>query len=157
MKFLRKSPLQTITVTRRIAAPVAAIFAMLADHEAYAQWPGMAVARLEQAGLTTRNGTGALRYLKSGPVWFREKITAFEPSQRMDYLIVDSLLPLEHKGASIRLREAGDGITEVVWTSTFRLRIPLVGTALTRLLARQMSQGFGGALKHVERQLGASR
>lgn len=148
--------MQTITVKRTIKASIDRVFEVLANHEGYTDLPGMSIARLERQGKTERNGLGAVRYLKSGPAWFREEITAFERPQRMDYLILGSLLPLEHQGASIRLKEGAEG-TEVSWTSTFRVRVPVVGGVLTRLLAKEMSKGFGGALKHIDRKLSAGR
>lgn len=144
--------MQTITVKRVIKAPAERIFDVLSNHEAYTDLPGMDIARLERAGHTEKNGTGAVRYLKSGPAWFREEITAFERPCRMDYLILDSLLPMDHKGGSIRLRETTDG-TEVIWTSTFRVGVPLLGGILERVLATQLAKGFGGALKHIDRRL----
>lgn len=144
--------MQTITVKRVIKASSERIFEVLSSHEGYTDLPGMNIARLERAGRVDKNGEGAVRYLKSGPAWFREEITVFERPQRMDYLILASLLPLEHKGASIRLRETAEG-TEVSWTSTFRVKVPLLGGVLSRLLAKQMAKGFGGALKHIDRRL----
>lgn len=144
--------MKTITVKRIIKAPAERIFEVIGNHEGYTDLPGMNIAMLEREGRTERNGEGAVRYLKSGPAWFREEITIFERPLRMDYLIIDSLLPLEHKGASIRLQETGAG-TEVTWTSTFRIKLPVVGGVLTRLLAKEMSKGFGGALKHIERRV----
>jgi uncharacterized protein YndB with AHSA1/START domain len=144
--------MQTITVKRLIKAPIAQVFDVLSHHEGYTALPGMQVARLERAGHTERNGEGAVRYLKSGPAWFREEITVFERPRRMDYVILESLLPLQHKGASLRLTETAEG-TQVTWTSTFRIKVPLLGGTLSRLLAKKMAQGFGGALKQMERRL----
>ena len=112
----------------------------------------MQVARLERAGRSERNGEGAVRYLKSGPAWFREEITVFERPRRMDYVILDSLLPLQHKGASLRLTETAEG-TQVTWISTFHVKVPVLGVILSRLLAKKMAQGFGGALKQMDRRL----
>lgn len=147
--------MKTVTVKRVINAPCERIFEVISNHEGYASLLGMTVARLERAGRIEKNGEGALRYLKSGAVWFREEITIFERPHRMDYLIIDSLLPLEHKGASIRLRETANG-TEVSWTSSFNVKVPLIGGLLSRVLAKQMAQGFGGALKAIDRHVTSS-
>lgn len=144
--------MQSITVKRVIKAPIADVFEMLSNHEGYRNFPGMNVARLERAGRTERNGEGAVRYLKAGPAWFREEITVFERPRRMDYLILDSLLPLRHKGGSLHLHETTDG-TEVTWTSAFDVPVPLLGGILSRVLAGKLAQGFAGTLKHVERRL----
>lgn len=144
--------MQTITVKRLIKAPIARVFDTLSHHEGYSELPGMQVARLERPGRLERNGEGAVRYLKSGPAWFREEITIFERPRRMDYVILDSLLPLAHKSASLRLTETAEG-TEVTWTSTFRVKVPILGGTLSRLLAKKMSLGFGGALKQMDRRL----
>ena len=42
------------------------------------------------------------------------------------------------------------GGTEVIWTSTFRIAIPLIGGLLTRLAARNMAKTFSEGLAAVD-------
>lgn len=142
--------MKTITVKRTIKAPIEKVFELLSDHEGYARFPGISKAVLKTQGKTEKNGKGAVRRIEAGRLWFIEEITAFDRPSRLGYRITDSLLPLEHKGANIALRETPEG-TQVTWTSTFRVRLPLVSGPLTRLLATQMSKGYGGTLKALER------
>ena len=98
------------------------------------------------------NGVGAFRRLKLRPLRFEEEITAFERPSRMDYLIVDVNAPIQHQGASIRLSEA-DGGTTVVWSSTLRVPMPLIGGIQERLWSLAIGRGFRRMLEDVERLL----
>jgi uncharacterized protein YndB with AHSA1/START domain len=144
--------MKSISVKRLIKAPIDRVFDLLSNHEAYASFPGIDVARLERPGSSEKNGLGALRYVKAGPAWFREEITTFERPTRMDYLIVESLVPMRHEGGILIFREA-EGGTEVTWTSRFSVPVPLVGFLLERVLAGKLEQGFAATLKHVDRAL----
>jgi hypothetical protein len=55
-------------------------------------------------------------------------------------------LPFRHQGGSIRLAPA-DGGTDVVWTSSFEIPIPVVGALLDRIFAWRLERGFGGVLE----------
>lgn len=146
--------MQTITVTRTIKAPIDQVFELLSDHANYKSFGGLKDSRLVREGKTEKNGLGAVRLIDAGAAWFEEEITAFERPTRMDYVIRRSRPPIQHEGGSVRLKETAAG-TEVVWTSTLRFNIPLVGDFLTRLVAPQLSKSFGGMLKSVERKLAA--
>ncbi|TXH02656.1 MAG: SRPBCC family protein [Nevskiaceae bacterium] len=144
--------MQTIEVRRTIRAPIEQVFEQIADHEGYARFPGVRKAVLTQAGKTERNGLGAVREISAGPAWFREAITVFQRPTRMDYQITASRPPLEHRGGSIRLQATADG-TAVTWTTTMRVRVPLIGGLLTRITAAQLTQAFTHMLAHIDQQL----
>lgn len=146
--------MQTITVTRTLKAPIDKVFELLSDHANYKNFGGLKDSRLTREGKTEKNGVGALRLIDAGPLWFEEEITVFERPTRMDYVIRRSRPPIDHEGGSIRLKQTAAG-TEVVWTSTLRFRIPLIGNLLTKLAAPQLGKSFGGMLKSVERKLAA--
>jgi uncharacterized protein YndB with AHSA1/START domain len=146
--------MQTITVTRTLKAPIDKVFAQLSDHANYAQFGGLKSSKLVREGNTEKNGVGAVREIDAGLAWFQEEVTVFERPTRMDYLIVKSRPPIEHKGGSVRLKATPAG-TEVVWTSTLRLKIPLIGGLLTMLVAPQLGKGFSGMLKAIDRKLSA--
>jgi hypothetical protein len=55
-------------------------------------------------------------------------------------------LPFRHQGGSIRLAPA-DGGTDVIWTSSFEIPIPVVGALLDRIFASRLERGFGGVLE----------
>lgn len=142
----------TIVVKRAIPAPAEAVFDLLSDHAGYAAFPGIQGARLLQAGVAEQNGLGAVRRIELGAVWFEEEITAFSRPNRMDYKILRSRPPIEHQLGSIRLETTEQG-TQVTWTSTFRVRVPLLGGWLTRQAASTGEKAFGGLLKAIEKRL----
>ncbi|MGH8459919.1 MAG: SRPBCC family protein [Nevskiales bacterium] len=146
--------MQTITVTRTIKAPIEKVFELISDHANYAQFGGLKSSKLLREGKTEKNGLGALREIDAGLAWFQEEVTVFERPTRMDYLIVKSRPPIEHQGGSVCLKATPAG-TEVVWTSTLRVKIPVIGGLLTRLAAPQLGKGFAGMLKAIERRLAA--
>jgi uncharacterized protein YndB with AHSA1/START domain len=146
--------MQTITVTRTIPAPIEKVFDVLADHANYKSFPGVRDSRLLKEGAPDRNGVGAVRRIETPGVWFEERITAYERPRRFDYLITASQLPIEHRGGSLRFESVG-GATEVTWTSTLRLKVPVIGGLLTKLAAGKLGQAFGSMLKETERRLAA--
>lgn len=143
---------KTIVVRRTIPAPIGDVFAVLSDHAGYTAFSGIKDARLLQAGKDNPNGLGAVRRIGLGGVWFEEEITAFDPPRRMDYKILRSRPPIEHELGSIRLQETEQG-TAVTWTSTFRVRIPLIGRWLTGPAVNAGEKAFGRMLKAIENQL----
>lgn len=145
---------ETIVVKHTIPAPIGDVFDVLSDHAGYIAFDGIKGARLLQEGKDSRNGLGAVRHIDLGGVWFEEEITAFDPPNRMDYKILRSRPPIEHELGSLRLVATTQG-TAVTWTSTFRIRIPLIGRWLTGPAARAGAKAFGGMLKAIENQLGS--
>lgn len=144
--------MRTITVQHTIAAAPEKIFDLLADHANYKQFPGVTASRLLQPGKRDKNGIGAVRQIDVGRARFVELITRYKRPTRLDYRIVKSFPPVEHKGGSISL-EAAAGGTVVTWTSTIRLKVPVIGGLLTPLLTAQLSKGFLHTLKAVEKKL----
>jgi uncharacterized protein YndB with AHSA1/START domain len=133
--------MKEIRVERRIEAPIEGVFEALSDHAQYTRFRGIQRAELERPGDSEPNGLGAVRRIHSGPLQFTEEITAFERPTRMDYRIVKLNIPFNHEGGSIRLSER-DGATEVLWTSTFSIPIPLLGSPLAALSAAVLGNGF---------------
>jgi hypothetical protein len=123
------------------------VFEVLADHARYDRFDGVRRAELVRPGERDRNGLGAVRWVWLGPLRFEEEIIAFEPPTQLDYRIRGVRgLPFRHQGGSIRLAPA-DGGTDVVWTSSFEIPIPVVGGLLDRIFALQLARGFGGVLE----------
>jgi uncharacterized protein YndB with AHSA1/START domain len=146
--------MKTITVTRVIQAPIEKVFDVLSDHANYKSFPGVKDSRLLKEGKPDRNGLGAVRRIETPGVWFEETITAYERPRRFDYLITACKLPLEHEGGSLRFETIGGG-TLVTWTSTLRLKVPVIGGLLTRLAAGKLGAAFGSMLKQTEQRLAA--
>ena len=98
------------TATATVAAPVAQVWALLADHEGMARWaPGLKVT-LVQPGQPDRNGVGAQRRIKAAPLLpaLVEEVTAFEPERRLGYRGVSGI-PLRNYAGEITLQPAGAG------------------------------------------------
>lgn len=146
--------MQTITVQRTIPAPIEKVFDVLADHANYKSFPGVKDSVLVKEGKGDRNGLGAVRRIQAGGITFEEEITAYERPQRFDYLIIKCSAPLEHQGGSLRFERVGDA-TRVTWTSTLRIKVPVVGGLLTKLAAGKLGAAFGSMLKETERRLAA--
>ena len=139
-----------IVVDKTLSAPIDDVFELLSDHAGYTRFRGFTKAELLREGTPDRNGVGALRRLVAGPLRFTEEITAFERPARMDYLIREVNLPLEHDGGSIMLAPDGAG-TRVHWTSVFTMPVPVVGGATAAGLAVALRQGFIRLLDDVDR------
>lgn len=146
--------MRTVHVERSIPAPPERVFELLADHGAYDRFRPIDASELVSEGEPRPNGVGAMRRIRVGPLRFEEEITVYEPSSRLDYLIVRLNVPFDHQGGSIRLR-AEEGATQVDWTSTFRVPIPLVGGLTERIWDPILTRGFRRVLEDVEQMAGA--
>jgi uncharacterized protein YndB with AHSA1/START domain len=138
---------RSIRVERRLDAPPEAVFEVVSDHARYDRFEGVRRSELVEPGEPAPNGLGAVRLVWLGLLRFEEEITAFEPPQRLDYLIRDvKALPFRHEGGSIRLEPDGTG-THAVWTSSFEIPIPVIGGAMDRIFKRQLERGFAHVLE----------
>ena len=126
-------------------------FDMMADHAGYVNFPGVRSARVTKPGTTEPNGLGAVREVSLQGAWVQEEITVFERPRRLGYRIIKSRPPIEHEGGLIELTPTADGV-DVVWTSTFRIKVPIIGGLLTRLAARQMKALFERGLAIGEKR-----
>ena len=121
-------------------------WAVVADHEGMATWlPPVRKVVLESEGAPDRNGVGAVRALHVVGPAIRERVTAFEPGQRLAYVALSGVPAKDYKG-EILLRASGSG-TVLTWTIEFRPLVPgaqlvLAGAigAAARLLARRLSR-----------------
>lgn len=139
-----------IYLAKRLEAPIETVFEGLSDHAGYIRFRGFTTAELMREGELERNGVGALRKLATGPLRFIEAITVFERPTRMDYVIREVNIPLEHQGGTILLSAAG-GATEIRWRSTFTMPLPVIGRPLAGLTAAALKRGFSRLLDDIER------
>ena len=146
--------MQTIVVTRTIPAAPEKVFDILADHANYKSFPGVVDSKLIKEGKADRNGFGAVREIRVKQGWFREEITAYERPKRFDYQIVATSLPIEHRGGSVVLEPVAGG-TKVTWSTTLRVKIPLIGDLLTPVATAPLKKAFGAMLAETQRRLGA--
>lgn len=144
--------MQTVHVERTIKAPIEKVFDLISDHANYKDFPGVKDSELIKKGKPHKNGVGAVREIDTGAAWFQEEITVFDRPNRLDYQIVKARPAIEHKGGSVRLEATADG-TKVTWTTTLRIKVPIVGGLLTRVAAPQLGKAIGGMLKDIEKRL----
>ncbi|KHO21798.1 SRPBCC family protein [Mycolicibacterium setense] len=129
--------MQTVTVERTIAAPQEEVFDFMSNAANFTRSPLVLRQRLAEPGRQTAYGQGAVRILLWVVGWFRERITAYDAPHSFDYSVERSFPPSEHRLGRVSLT-AVDGGTRVVWTTTFRVKFPLIGEALTRWVGRPM-------------------
>ena len=139
-----------IRVERTLSAPAEHVFELISDHAGYRRFSGITSAELIREGTEEKNGLGAVRRLGAGPIRFEEEITAFERPSRMDYLIRDTNLPIEHEGGSIHMTARGD-VTDVLWLSRFEPTTPVAGGIIGRIGVRTLSRSFDRMLSTIER------
>jgi uncharacterized protein YndB with AHSA1/START domain len=138
--------MQTVTVERVIAAPIAEVFEWLSQASNYTQSPVVLRERLVRRGEDAPYGLGAVRQLTWVFGWFRERITAYRPPHEFHYLVERSLPPIRHEDGRLTFTDVPGG-TQVHWTTTVQLRAPVASAAATRLLGRRVILfGFGKIL-----------
>ena len=141
-----------IEVKRTIDATAAKVFAEIANHEGYSRFAGVNKAELIRKGEgDDGNGLGAVRRLKLGAITVDEEILSYEPAQLMEYRITRMKPKLfNHILGRVELQEVA-GKTNVTWSSEYEIPLPFVGGKLEKLLAKQISGGFAGMLKAVDK------
>ncbi len=132
-------------------APIEGVFEAMSDHGRYDRFRVISESQLIHEGEADRNGVGAVRRLRAGLLRFDEEITAFERPHRLDYLIRKVNFPLDHNGGSISFEPTASGGTRVLWTSTFRITVPLLGDALGAAFAVGLKRSFTRMLEDSAR------
>ncbi len=143
-----------IDIHRTLAAPIDAVFELISDHPNYTRFGSITSAEMSRQGNSESNGLGAVRNLRAGLIWFNEEITAFERPTRMDYLILETNLPLHHDGGSITMSSVPEG-TAVTWRSTFSGTTPVLGGAIAAVLRIALERSFNKMLSEIEKAASA--
>lgn len=144
--------MQTIRVKKTVEAPIGDVFEAFSDHEALALLPIVRSARVTRKGEVEKNGLGAIREVDGGVLWLREEITKFERPRLMEYKIVKSRPQTTHELGRVEFFENAAGGTEVVWTTTFGIPIPVVGAVAELGFRAAFEVIFRLVLRMVERQ-----
>jgi hypothetical protein len=144
--------MQTATMRRSIAAPVDEVFDWIADGTNWASVPGMFYSRVRPTDGPEPYGVGSVREFASVGSKATEIVTAFERPRYMAYKAVSTIPRIEHDGGSITFQEIPGG-TEVFWTSTFRLKTPVLSGFLTPLFSRLVQTGMVSVTRAAERAL----
>lgn len=141
--------MRTATAHCVIDAPPEAVFGWFADSCNLRRVPGILSVHVQDGpsgvvGTTRTITTPALRATE-------EIITANAP-ELIEYRIRSAIPPLRHEDGTIQFRPAPRG-TEVTWSSTFEVTVPVVGAALTAVLKTVLSTAFAGTLRTADREL----
>lgn len=144
--------MQTVRVTKILKAPIDDVFEAFTDHETLADVPGVISAKVITPGTTEKNGLGAIREVNGGLVWLREEITGFERPRLMEYRILRSRPPADHRLGRVQFTPTASGDTEATWTSVFRVPIPVVGWLLEPACKAAFTVVFGMVLRSAEKR-----
>ncbi len=140
--------LARIKIEQVLNKPAEEVFTLLSSHERYQEFADFDESVLLEDGDTEKNGVGALRRLRSGRLWFQERITCFERPKKMCYHVEDnSLIPMTHELGEITI-EPMSGKSKVTWMSDTRIEVPLFGSFLARRL--EAADPFSAILKGIE-------
>jgi SAM-dependent methyltransferase/uncharacterized protein YndB with AHSA1/START domain len=135
--------MQHVEVERRFGAPPAQVWQVYTDHAGWSAWAGLGRASLEREGHPERNGSGAVRCFRNGPVAVFEEVLDFEPPKRMTYRVVRGGLPMKDHLGEVVLEPDGAG-TRLVWRCRFDSRIPGLGAPLRWLVTRVFERALAG-------------
>lgn len=136
-----------MTVVRHIEATPQAVWDVLSDHEGMPKWTPLRRVTLEPAGATERNGTGAIRVLRSVPGYvIREEITRFEPPRLLGYSVRAGLPTRDHHGEIAIAPDHGGSV--VTWTISFTSAVPGMRRIVTGLVVATLWL----LARHVERR-----
>jgi uncharacterized protein YndB with AHSA1/START domain len=139
-----------IHVERTIHKPIEQVFAILSDHERYAQFPVCDEAFLLLHGQHHKNGDGALRMVRLGRIVFEERIYDYcEPTGFKYQIIKSQPFKVEHRVGELELQSVHGG-THVVWRSQGQVPNLLFGWFIERKIERDGAKGFGAILKYIE-------
>lgn len=145
--------MQTVTVERTIGAPQDEVFDFMSNAANFTRSPLVLRQRLAEPGHGAAYGQGALRILLWVIGWFRERVTAYDAPHSFEYAVERSFPPSEHRHGRVSFT-AVDGGTHVVWTTTFRVKFPIVGAALTRWVGRPaLTKVFNDVMDAAEADL----
>jgi uncharacterized membrane protein len=142
------APMGRIALERRVMAPAARVFAVLADHERMPEWyPAREVVR-RRPGSPHPDGAGSVRVVRGGGLAVEEAVTAFEPGERLAWELVAGA-PLRSARSEVSLRPEG-AATRVLWRVDFESRLPGAGRLIRGVLSRRVRRALEGLARRCE-------
>jgi uncharacterized protein YndB with AHSA1/START domain len=135
-----------VDVEQEIAAPPARVWELIQDHEGMPRWMPVREVVRRSPGSPDPNGVGAVRVLRGFGLVMVERVTVFEPPERLEYVLTEGAPIRDHRG-EVTVSAAGAG-TRVRWAVRFEPLIPGTGWLLRLALARGLRQGLA-ALRHL--------
>ena len=123
------------------------VWKIYTDHAGWSAWAGLGNARLATEGQPDRNGVGAVRCFKTGPVSVYEEVLTFDPPKRMTYRVVRGGIPImkDHLG-EVLLEPDGAG-TLLIWRCRFDSKLPGLGAPMRWMITRLFGNALAGLAK----------
>jgi uncharacterized protein YndB with AHSA1/START domain len=144
--------MQRVHVTCDLPQPVEEVFAYLSEQENLEPLFGAKVRRLSDGSDGTRNGVGASRELKVGPLpGFVETNTEVVPNELIRYRITKGGILKNHEGV-MRFSRRADG-SRLDYTIDFDGKLPGVGPVVKAMLTRTIT----AALREFAERDGTAR
>jgi uncharacterized protein YndB with AHSA1/START domain len=136
-----------------IAASRERIWEILTDHEGMPRWfPAREVIR-RSPGSPDPNGVGAVRVVRASGLAIEERVTAFEPGKRLEYVVTGGVPLRNHRGQVVLDTSDSEGDRcSVRWSVELRPRIPGTGWILRRATDRLIRDGLEGLRRFVEQR-----
>jgi uncharacterized protein YndB with AHSA1/START domain len=133
--------MQTVHVVQDFPQPVEELFAYLNEQENLEPLFGAKIKRLTDGSDGTRNGAGASRELRVGPLpGFVETNVEVIPNELIRYRITKGGVLRDHEGV-MRFSRQGAG-SHLDYTITFDGKAPGIGPLVKALLTRSISAGL---------------
>jgi carbon monoxide dehydrogenase subunit G len=130
--------MQRVHVTQELPQPLEEIFAYLTEQENLEPLFGAKIKRLSDGSDGTRNGVGASRELRVGPLpGFIETNTEVIPNELVRYRITKGGIIKRHEGV-MRFSRQGEG-SRLDYTIVFDGKAPGIGAMVKVLLTRNIS------------------
>jgi hypothetical protein len=120
------------------------VWALLSDGATWSRWARSRGSGFDRGGEPPPHGVGAIRSFGTGPIRTREEVVAFEPPQRLSYVLLSGL-PVRGYRADVTLEPDGPG-THITWNSSWERARPGVAWILrtaVRDVARAMAREAG--------------
>jgi uncharacterized protein YndB with AHSA1/START domain len=134
--------MQRVLVTQDFRQPVEQIFAYLSEQENLEPLFGAKIKRLSDGSDGTRNGAGASRELRIGPLpGFVETNTEVIPNELIRYRITKGGVLRDHEGV-MRFSRQGDG-SRLEYTIDFDGKAPGIAPLVKGMLTRNISAALG--------------
>jgi uncharacterized protein YndB with AHSA1/START domain len=115
-----------VRVGTEIAAPPAAVWDRISEHEDTPSWVEAARrVRLVRPGTPSRNGVGAVRVVEFKPrLWsdVHERITRFEPPRTFEYVLFEGMPGLRDHLGKLIVDDLGDSRSRLRWEVDFEFR-----------------------------------
>src|SRR5688500_2986366 len=130
--------MQRVHVTQDFPQPVEELFAYLSEQENLEPLFGAKIKRLSDGSDGTRNGAGASRELRVGPLpGFVETNTEVVPNELVRYRITRGGVLKDHEGV-MRFSSRGTG-SRLDYTIEFDGKLPGIGPIVQKMLTRNIS------------------